>query len=138
MEDRTPRVYSYAMAIASLIAGKDKCSDKIFKEKLKALKRAWSFLELYSKEHFDERLLDAIMEKKAQLILNATSVKDIREIGEPQRPNYDGNKWIISPNSVPEEEMIWWSKASEKAPLMREAVERYMELFRQFYGDGIV
>jgi len=35
---------------------------------------------------FDERLLDSIMEKKAKLILAATSIKDVKDLGDPPKP----------------------------------------------------
>ena len=57
-----------------------------------------------------KRILDAIMEKKARLILNAISIQDVLELSNPPKPYYDGGKWMCSKNSVPEEEMIWWTK----------------------------
>lgn len=71
------------------------------------------------------------------MILDATSVNDVREISTLPKPCYDGNKWHSSKNSVPEEEMVWWSKVALKAPLVSEAVKRYEELFEQFYGVSI-
>lgn len=136
MEERNPRMLTYAMAIAELIVNSENQKENLLAEKFEALKKSWSFLELYASEGFDEKILDAIMEKKSAMILDATSVKDIREISEPPKPYYTGNTWVASENSVPEEEMIWWSKASLKAPLSQEATERYIELFRNFYGSG--
>ncbi len=136
MEERNPRMLTYAMAIAELIVNSENQKETLLVEKFEALKKSWSLLELYASEGFDEKILDAIMEKKSAMILGATSVKDIREISEPPKPYYTGNTWVASENSVPEEEMIWWSKASLKAPLSQEATERYIELFRNFYGSG--
>ena len=136
MEERNPRMLTCAMAIAELIVNSENQKETLLAEKFEALKKSWSLLELYASEGFDEKILDAIMEKKSAMILDATSVKDIREISEPPKPYYTGNTWVASENSVPEEEMIWWSKASLKSPLSREATERYIELFRNFYGSG--
>lgn len=136
MEERNPRMLTCAMAIAELIVNSENQKETLLAEKFEALKKSWSLLELYASEGFDEKILDAIMEKKSAMILGATSVKDIREISEPPKPYYTGNTWVASENSVPEEEMIWWSKASLKAPLSQEATERYIELFRNFYGSG--
>lgn len=136
MEERNPRMLTYAMAIAELIVNSENQKETLLVEKFEALKKSWSLLELYASEGFDEKILDAIMEKKSAMILGATSVKDIREISEPPKPYCTGNTWVASENSVPEEEMIWWSKASLKAPLSQEATERYIELFRNFYGSG--
>lgn len=134
MERKNPRMLTYAMAIAELIVGSEDSKERLLEEKFEALRKSWSLLELYAKDGFDEKILDAIMEKKARLILDATSVQDVRELSNPPKPYYDGSKWTCSKNSVPEEEMIWWSKTSLRAPLSSEAVERYAELFKQFYG----
>ena len=137
MEERKPRMLTYATAIAELIVRSELQKEKLLEEKFEALKKSWSLLESYANEGFDEKILDAIMEKKAELILDATSVQNVREISKPPKPYFDGNEWICSPNSVPEEEMIWWSKISMRAPLVPHAVERYMELFKQFYGFSV-
>ena len=135
MGERNPRMLTYAMAIAELIVSSESQKESLLAEKFEALKKSWLLLEYYASEGFDEKILDTIMEKKSKMILDATSVKDIRELSEPPKPYYTGNTWVASINSVPEEEMIWWSKASLKAPLSREATERYMELFKAFYGS---
>lgn len=135
MEERNPRMLTYAMAIAELIVSSENQKESLLVEKFEALRKSWSLLELYASEGFDEKILDAIMEKKSKMILDATSVKDIRELSGPPKPYYTGNAWVASINSVPEEEMVWWSKASLKAPLSQEATERYMKLFRDFYGS---
>lgn len=108
MEERNPRMLTCAMAIAELIVNSENQKETLLAEKFEALKKSWSLLELYASEGFDEKILDAIMEKKSAMILDATSVKDIREISEPPTPYYTGNTWVASENSVPEEEMIWW------------------------------
>lgn len=101
--------------------------------KLDALRKSWALLESYAADGFDERILDAIMEKKAQMILASTSIEELRRLAAPPKPHYDGNVWRSSPNSVPEEELIWWSKASLRAPLSQDAYNRFVELFENFY-----
>lgn len=137
MEDRNPRMLTYAMAIAELIVKSEGQKDSLIDSKFTALKKSWALLEYYARDGFSEQILDAIMEKKAKLILNATTIKDINEIAKPPKPQYNGNKWWSNKNSVPEEEMIWWSKASSRAPLCYEAAMRYMELFKDFYGQSV-
>ncbi len=137
MNDPMPRIYTYAMAIATLAIEHDDEADKLLNEKFEALKKVYATVEWYAKDGFMERLLDTIMEKKAKMILDATSIKNVREIADPPKPQYDGNKWHASPSSVPEEEMVWWSKTSMRAPLGYEAVKRYEELFEQFYGVSV-
>lgn len=104
-----PRMYTYAMAIATLAVEHGDEADKLLNEKFEALKKVYSTVEWYAKEGFMGRLLDTIMEKKSKMILDAASIKAVRELAAPPKPQYDGNKWYTSPNSVPEEEMVWWS-----------------------------
>lgn len=92
---------------------------------------------VYQREEAVKFLVDVIMEKKSRMILDAKTIKDVRELSEPPEPRYTGNGWVVSENSVPEEEMIWWSKTSLRAPLTHEATKRYMELFKQFYGKSV-
>lgn len=137
MDDVNPRIYTYAMTVAELVVNIDGQKDSLIEAKIKALKKSWALLEHYAKDGFSEYVLDVIMEKKSKLILDATSTKDLKEISEPPRPHYDGNKWWISKNSVPEEEMIWWSKTSLRAPLNYEATMRYLKLIADFFGKPI-
>ena len=137
MNNPMPRMYTYAMAIAALIVKHDDENDKLLNEKFEAIKRVYATVEWYAKDGFMEQIVDTIMEKKAKMILDATSVKDVRELDNPPKPQYDGNKWYNSPNSVPEEEMVWWSKTSLKVPLSYEAMRRYEELFKQFFGMSV-
>lgn len=137
MNNPMPRMYTYASAITKLAFEHDNEPDKLFNEKFAALKKVYATVEWYAKDGFIDPIVDTIMEKKAQMILDATSVKDVRELSEPPKPQYDGNKWHSSKNSVPEEEMVWWSKTSLKAPLAYEAVKRYQELFKQFFGADV-
>lgn len=125
------------MTIAELFMRPESESDKLLEEKFEALRKVFSYTEMYEKEGFAAVILDTIMEKKADMILKAATLKDIRELANPPKPHYDGRRWRVSKNSVPEEEMLWWSMASLKAPLNREATERFEDLFRQFYGKDV-
>lgn len=137
MSNRNPRMLTYAMAIAELFVSSEGQKENLLHEKFEALRKSWSYIEVYAKDGFSEEILDAIMEKKAKMILSAKTIKDVRELSEPPKPYYTGNGWAVSKNSVPEEEMVLWSKASLRAPLTQEAMERYMELFKQFYGKSV-
>ena len=134
-----PRLFSLAKGIATLIMVCETTPGKLLEAKFDALKKVNGMLSWYAKEGFDEKILDSIMAKKTEMILKADTMRDIREITAPPKPRYDGRKWYASPNSVPEEEMILWSIASLRAggPLRHEAVERYMELFKDFYGKTV-
>lgn len=137
MNDPMPRLYVYAMSVATIIMEADRTPEKLLEAKLKSLEKVYSLVEWYARDGIDERLVDTIMEKKAELILRAKSIQDVWEIADPPKPEFDGNTWIISKNSVPEEELIWWLKTSMRAPLIHTAVQRCMKLFEDFYGKSI-
>ena len=137
MHDPMPRAYTFAKATATIIVKHGEKPTKLQREKLAALSKVFNATNSYGADGFMREIVDTIMEKKAELILSATTVKDVRELSLPPKPHFDGVKWHISENSVPEEEMVWWSKASLAAPLTHEAVKRYEELFKQFFGVSI-
>lgn len=134
MNDPMPRDYTYAMALATLIT-KDIGNEKIWGAQVDAVRRVYGICEGYAKDGFDKRVIDTIMEKKARMILEATTIKDLNEISSPPKPKYDGREWHLSGNEVPEEEMIWWSKTSLRGPLVHAAAERYYQLIKDFYGE---
>ena len=71
------------------------------------------------------------------LIRAAKTVAELNEIAKPAKPHYVGNGFATGTYDVPEEEMIFWSLASLKAPLNHEAAERYLDLFKQSFGVDI-
>lgn len=137
MHDPMPRAYIFARTAATILA---ECEGKLTKlqhEKLVALNTVLQTTNRYGADGFMREIVDTIMEKKAEMILAATTVKDIRELSLPPKPYFDGAKWHISKNSVPEEEMVMWSLTSMAAPLTVEATRRYEELFKRFFGTSI-
>lgn len=137
MHDPMPRGYTFARSAATIIAEQDKEPTKLQQEKLKALGKVFRATNSYAADGFMREIVDTIMEKKAEMILAATTIKDIRELSLPPKPYFDGAKWHISKNSVPEEEMVLWSLTSMFAPLTVEATRRYEELFKQFFCVSI-
>lgn len=133
MNEPMPRDYTYAMAIAALLVEENR-NKRLWGAKFDAIHTVFETCERYGEESFDSRVVDTIMEKKAQMILDATSVQDVKEIALPPKPRYDGRNWHLTKNNVSEEEMICWAIASTRATLVREACERYLHLLEDFYG----
>lgn len=134
MNDPKPRDYTFAETLATLLTN-DIGSKKLWGAQADALRRVHGICESHAKEGFDRRVVDTIMEKKARMILEATTVKALKEISNPPKPKYDGRAWHLSDNEVPEEEMIWWSKTSLHGPLVHTALERYIQLAEDFFGE---
>lgn len=72
------------------------------------------------------------------MLINKKYGTETNEILKPQCPKYDGNKFTTNKYSVPEEELIVWSKASLTAPLNTVSCERYMEVFKTVFPEIIL
>lgn len=107
---------------------------RVLEEKISALwdtrKRANSYREMQIRDD----IVDAIIEKRTQLILDATTVQELKSICAEPKPHYNGNEFITSKYCIPEEEMIMWSCTSLKAPLNEAGFKRYMQLFKEVFG----
>lgn len=133
-DNHPPWEYVFAYTLAKLVFEDEKTSEKLTIAKVEALRKVAGVIRKYEAENFDRALIDAIMEKKAKMILEATTMGAVHDIAGLPKPRYDGAEWYTSKYSVPEEELILWSMASLRAPLRPEAVERYLTLFKQVYG----
>lgn len=103
--------------------------------RMEALMHLRSVLAQYQKRMYHDKLLSGIASKKGKMILKATSKAEINRILHPKAPHFDGAKFIPDEYSVAEEELICWSEASLKAPLVTPALHRYMELFRKVFPE---
>lgn len=91
----------------------------------------------YGEEYFAFVLLAGIMIKKSQMILNAETKKELEEILEPSVPKWNCGGFFVGPYHVPEEEAIFWSKASLEAPLNDEGANRYREVAAVAFPEKI-
>lgn len=136
MLEANPRDYTFAFAITTILMD-EKCSESIRDERFKAIQKAMGLTAQYLKDGIRPDLVDVIMEKKTKLILNASTLADIRKSADLPKPHYNGNTFYDDPLQVPEEEMVLWSKASLRAPLNSAAYERYAELFTRAFGVSV-
>ncbi|MDR0287230.1 MAG: hypothetical protein LBI03_05940 [Clostridiales bacterium] len=120
-------------AIANALASLDG-NDKLINEKMAALIQLGSLINSYQKEYFHETLVQAILDKKTTYICGATSKADLKEILSMPMIHYNGNKIVpVGKYHIPEEELIYWSITSLRAPLISYGFERYMEVFAQVF-----
>ena len=103
--------------------------------RMEALMYLRGVLAQYQKRMYHDKLLSGIASKKGKMILKATSKAEISRILHPQVPHFDGGKFIPNEYCVTEEELIAWSEASLKGPLLPLASERYRELFREVFPE---
>lgn len=111
--------------------------DKKKELKLSALKNLMEINRPYDEDTFDNKLLINLYSKKIDFILKANTKKEIEEILSVSHIKYNGAKIIPTKYNILEEELIMWSITSLKAPLNNIGYDRYMELFKEYYGEDI-
>ena len=102
-----------------------------------AIESSLKLVRFFRNQGIRSDVVHVVYEKRMSQIRTASTVAEMNEIAKPAKPHYTGNGFITGPYDVPEEEMIFWSLASLKAPLNHDASERYMELFQQTFGFDI-
>ena len=110
-------------------------SAKVLELRMKALATLRGQIEYYRKLGYVERLIEGIAEKRAAMIMKATTKTEMDKVMKPRAPRYDGGKFVPDEYNIPEEEMIAWSMVSLQAPLSSIGMQRYMELFREFFPE---
>ena len=127
-------ILAEAETIADLICD-EKLSEKMQSRKWEAVLQAKGLSNYYQRQGIDDKLVGTIMEKRMAMIQKATTIAELDLITCPKPPHYTGNGFRPTNEfAIPEEELVCWSITSLKAPLNHAGFERYMELFRQFYG----
>ena len=106
----------------------------VLREREKALTDTLNRVSAYRERGIRNDLVHTVFEKRLQLIRDAKTVQTLKEIQSEPKPRYNGGRFFPGPACVPEEEMIYWSLASLQAPLVSEALNRYMELFQATFG----
>lgn len=110
-------------------------SAKVLELRMKALATLRGQIEYYRKLGYVERLIEGIAEKRTAMIMKATTKTEMDKVMKPRAPHYDGGKFVPDEYNIPEEEMIAWSMVSLQAPLSSIGMQRYMELFREFFPE---
>ena len=102
----------------------------VWELRLTGLRRLQAQLTHYERLGYNSSLLEAISEKKSQMVLQVSSQTELDKVICPRAPHFDGNKLIPDKYSIPEEELICWCETSLRGPLNEYGFLRYMEVFR--------
>jgi len=102
-----------------------------------AIESSLKLVRFFRNQGIRSDVVHVVYEKRMAQIRAAKTVAELNEIAKPAKPHYTGNGFSTGAFDVPEEEMIFWSLASLKAPLNHEASERYLTLFKQTFGFDI-
>ena len=131
-------VMDYSDAILKLGSCEDK-TKALAAARTEAVLNTLARVRRYREENIREDLVHTVYEKRLELILKASTVKELKEIMKEPRPRYNGQCFVSSPYSVPEEELIMWSLTSlwGGGPLNHYAYERYLSLFEDYFGFSI-
>lgn len=131
-------MYDYDLLIIMRIAEvlmDEETPEKVRELRLKALGSVRNQLEHYKGLGYIDRLLNGIAEKRVTMIMKATTKTEMDRVMIPKAPHYNGAEFITDEYHIPEEEMIAWSMVSLQAPLSSIGMQRYMELFREFFPE---
>lgn len=131
-------MYDYDLLIIMRIAEvlmDEETPEKVCELRLKALGSVRNQLEHYKGLGYIDRLLNGIAEKRVTMIMKATTKTEMDRVMIPKAPHYNGAEFITDEYHIPEEEMIAWSMVSLQAPLSSIGMQRYMELFREFFPE---
>ncbi len=122
------------MKVAEVLLDEES-SEKVLQLRMRALAILRAQIEYYRKLGYVERLIEGIAEKRAAMIMKTSTKTEMDKVMRPRVPRYDGGKFVPDEYNIPEEEMIAWSMVSLQAPLSNIGMQRYMELFREFFPE---
>ena len=133
-----PKTDDYVFILIPMFAevlANDSIPERICQLRMEALHAILSRLHYYKKMGFDHRLLCAIAEKKGALAMKITTKAQLHRLKQPRGPHFDGEKFLSDEYMVPEEELIYWSETSLRAPLSEPGYRRCFELFQQVFPE---
>ena len=126
----------YTNAISTVTCNGE-ITDKTRQLRLTGIQRLREIMEQYFREGIIEQPIVEIWQHKIPFVLNATSKTEMEAILTPSTPRYNCGTFIpASLYHSTAEEMILWSIASLKVPLIPEAATRYAQLFSEYFPDN--
>ena len=109
--------------------------EKVQSLQFTALRRLQARLHWYSERGYQDKLINAIAEKKSEMIMRTTTKAEMEKVLHAPAPHYTGAGFVTDQYCVPEEELIGWSETSLRGPLIPAGLKRYMELFQSIFPE---
>lgn len=125
---------SLTLAFAEALMSVD-LKQSVWELRLIGLKRLQAQLTHYAGLGYDRKLLEAISEKKSQMILQVSSQTELNKVIVPRAPHYNGSRFIPDEYNIPEEELICWCEVSLRGPLNETGFRRYMEVLCEVFPE---
>lgn len=134
LNNKSPEELVELSEAAVAIVALRKQSGAVPKAKISAIKDTIWRVANYRRQGIVSELVHTIFVKRMQLIGNAGTVSELKEIQAEPKPHYNGNGFSTGTFCIPEEELILWSQTSLRAPLNEAGMKRYLDVFHQVYG----
>ena len=109
--------------------------EKVQSLQFTALRQLQARLHWYSERGYQDKLINAIAEKKSEMIMKTTTKAEMEKVLHAPAPHYTGAGFVTDQYCVPEEELIGWSETSLRGPLIPAGLKRYMELFKLVFPE---
>lgn len=109
--------------------------EKVQSLQFTALRQLQARLHWYSERGYQDKLINAIAEKKSEMIMRTTTKAEMEKVLHAPAPHYTGAEFVTDQYCVPEEELIGWSETSLRGPLIPAGLKRYMELFKLVFPE---
>ena len=109
--------------------------EKVQSLQFTALRQLQARLHWYSERGYQDKLINAIAEKKSEMIMRMTTKAEMEKVLHAPAPHYTGAGFVTDQYCVPEEELIGWSETSLRGPLIPAGLKRYMELFKLVFPE---
>ena len=109
--------------------------EKVQSLQFTALRQLQARLHWYSERGYQDKLINAIAEKKSEMIMRTTTKAEMEKVLHAPAPHYTGARFVTDQYCVPEEKLIGWSETSLRGPLIPAGLKRYMELFKLVFPE---
>ena len=109
--------------------------EKVQSLQFTALRQLQARLHWYSERGYQDKLINAIAEKKSEMIIKTTTKAEMEKVLHAPAPHYTEAGFVTDQYCVPEEELIGWSETSLRGPLIPAGLKRYMELFKLVFPE---
>ena len=109
--------------------------EKVQSLQFTALRQLQARLHWYSERGYQDKLINAIAEKKSEMIMRTTTKAEMEKVLHAPAPHYTGAGFVTDQYCVPDEELIGWSETSLRGPLIPAGLKRYMELFKLVFPE---
>ena len=114
--------------------------DKLYEHKMLALNNLMTVKRPYDKDfsHNAHNMLSNLYIKKLDFIKEAKTKGDIKEILNSSPIISYGSEVREGKFYIIEEELVMWSLTSFQGPLNSVGYERYMKVFKEYFGENIL